>query len=218
MSNKIKNFISWVDATFTSIIGVLSYFIINKLNILFKGQILSILATIIIVILFSKSIHYLITKLISESSKMRKLIMKNEYIEGVWMDIVMDKTDITSYAIFSIVYENNQFINSGRIYNIEGDKIGSFTSHSTFYNSYKLNFMYEGYAQNVKDKKSAGFGEYTFERNKKEPNELEGFIYDTHYRKNLIVRAIRVNENDAKNMNDKDFRQKYFNRMKINYC
>ena len=194
MVDRLKKFLNWIEAFSTSLIGVLSFQMIGYLREQSDRIGWVVFLVIAIVFALSRLIHAGAKWSINNMVFLRKFIMQKEFVEGRWIDFVKDQKGIRSVAIINIAYDSSSFlVNTGQIFSLEGEEIGSFRSFISTYSKYKMKFSYAGTSNKISTVDTFGFGEYTFlQKTKGSPDELSGFLYDTHYKKKLLVIAKKV--------------------------
>lgn len=100
-----------------------------------------IIGFIIGLILIFKFVEFLVEKLLEESKIVRALILRDDFIEGVWLDKV-DIDGISGYGLITIVYQNGKFIQTGEQILYDGTTRCSWNSVASEYDNNTLKIIY----------------------------------------------------------------------------
>ena len=196
--SKIESFKSVLKTVLVSIALVLSGFIqLVFFNTESENRIFWLLLIGVLLLIFIEIIAKIAENLIDSNSKLRKLILKEDFIEGVWIDI----TEINTYAIINIKYDNGEYHLQGESYDEEGKLLGNWESISTWSSNCKLRCNYKGNYEN-QISEFDGINEFVFiSANKSIPYQFSGYYIDIFEKnKSYRIRGERINENDLKEM------------------
>lgn len=198
MIEKINRIQKWVETISTATLGVISGYFINEIIKETKFQEILLLALIVFVILIEKIFDWLLKTLIANSKALRKIIAGNHYIEGYWVERVVNINNPTQpygFALIKISFYNMQYSVSGEIINKEmTDCISNFHSNYSDYNNFTLTYYFK--AINVTDTLTndiIGKGEFEFVAREKMPTRLRGSIIDTKNQSMLKLEAEKIN-------------------------
>jgi hypothetical protein len=94
--------------------------------------------------------------------RLRKWILGEHFIEGYWVEVLLENNKMQSVAILQIVYErSNQYTIKGESYTLTGEYRGSFVTPNTTY-SPEENALKYAYAGKYKESLIAGTGVLSF--------------------------------------------------------
>ena len=202
-----------IEALITSILGIISGYIIHEIT-LEKSQLwLAIIGAIVLILIIERSILWLIVKVVQNSLALRKLIFAGHFIEGDWICAIYDpavnegEQNLVGYSKFTISFEEDKHIVKGSIINKECSQItGAFySSHSEYSKANKeLIYIFSGDNLNTRNHINPGskkeiFGRATMKSSQetsktKNPIQLFGHIEDTRNPNLLKTVCIRMND------------------------
>jgi hypothetical protein len=121
------------------IVGVIqSYFLIipnqKELSALFLAMLLLILSEIV---------FRLLQFIIDNSRIIRRLILTNQYFEGVWLDRVEFGNNFIQYGIIEISYNKGVYHVLGQSYSPEGKPLGNWESSASWASNKKLRYIHK---------------------------------------------------------------------------
>lgn len=198
MIDKINSFQNWVETISTASLGVISGYFINEILQMDEKRWLFILVLILVIILFEKALSWFLRKIISNFPNLRKLIAGHHFIEGYWVETVVNVENPDQpygYSLIRIWFSEMKYIISGEIINKDlTDVVSNFISNYSDYRNYTLTYYFKGI--NVTDKSQAniiGRGDFEFVPSDKAPIRLRGSVVDTKNHSILKVEAEKVN-------------------------
>lgn len=213
--NNIKSngFYHNIEALITSILGILSGYIINEIT-LEKSQLwLAVIGAIVLILIIERAILWLIVKIVQNSIALRKLIFSGHFIEGNWLCAIYDpaitsnEQNLVGYSKFTISFDDDKHVVKGSIINKECTQItGAFySSHSEYSKINKeLVYIFSGDNLNLRNNLTSSskkeiFGRATMkssqERSKtKNPIQLFGHIEDTRNPNLLKTVCIKITD------------------------
>lgn len=197
MIDKIQSFKSWTQTIITSIIGVLSGLVLKNVSSFNDINILLLLITIFIIILISKFTQYILNKIIANSVKLRKLLLGKHFIEGYWIEGVIDISEVNkleSFAIIKISYIDTYYEVSGDSYSTNGKLRGSFQSIYSDYEKYHLRYSYKGINSEHNEADVIGNAEIKFSPSNKYPVRLTGNLIDNFHKERVMITAEKLDE------------------------
>lgn len=131
----------------------------------------------VLVILGIYLLEYLASLMIEHAQFLRRWIMGENFVEGVWVDIVQTHTsDDTTFSggIFEIFFQGGELRVSGSSFDETGRKIGTFNSNFVHYADWSLSFHYHKGVWAAKDTPD-GYSHYHFNPDKPRPDSFDGF-------------------------------------------
>lgn len=115
---------------------------------------LTVLAMIFLAffLISAKILELVITIVIEESTALRRLVMRKDFIEGWWYQDflkvwrVRGEPTVTGdyYAILSICYDSGSYVVKGYVINPNGEIIGSWSSQFSRYHNGQLEYFFNG--------------------------------------------------------------------------
>lgn len=212
---KSNSFYHNIEALVTSILGIISGYIIHEIT-LEKSQLwLAIIGAIVLILIIERSILWVIVKIVQNSLALRRLIFSGHFIEGNWLCAIYDPSvpanepNLVGYSKFTISFDDDKHVVKGSIINKECTQItGAFySSHSEYSKSNKeLVYIFSGDNLNVRNSLIPGskkeiFGRATMkssqEKSKtKNPIQLFGHIEDTRNPNLLKTVCIKLVDDD----------------------
>lgn len=116
---------------------------------------------IALVLLAVAHLLFLLTKNIAFNSKIiRKWILRDQYFEGVWIDVVHDEPK--HYAIVHIRFIGGIYEISGESYDEDANFLGNWMSTSSWASNNRLRYSYRGDVNNLSVWEYDGLTEYNF--------------------------------------------------------
>ena len=168
---------------------------IKKEKIIGDSPISFIISVITILIIFV--IFQLILNELVNNKNLRRMVLKDHFIEGMWIEIVFDNETNSkiSIGIKNIIYRNDTFIYEGDNYSIDDFKhIGSYCSSSVSFLYPYVNYTYT-YDKNDSFFKKEGIGRVKFvKRQNSFPLIHNGFFIDLELKKKYTYVAWKITD------------------------
>ncbi|WP_283637161.1 hypothetical protein [Aquaticitalea lipolytica] len=188
---KLSNIQKFFLATISSI--TTGYFI-NILSGLSDNTSLLIFLALVLTIIIIGIINYFIESIFENSAWVRKLILGNDYIEGYWYDLTIEKDNSVKWAtMLHIFYENGELMVSGSGYYPNGEKVAVFKSTYLNYKDKTLVFEYKSLTTAVTNFIELGINQLMFET---PPTTYTGFFIDYTNSLRFIVHGTKVTKED----------------------
>lgn len=203
MIDDIVKFTQWSKTIITSVIGVLSGILIKSVTIAEGSFGVILIAVFILIIVISKIVEFVINLIISRSTRIRRLLLGQNFIEGYWVEGVIDIAEINrveSLALIKITFVDNRYSVSGESFALDNTLRGSFHSVYSDYKNFCLKYSYEGINSEHTDSKVVGNGELIFTPNDTYPRRLTGNLIDNFHRDRVMVTAEKIDETMLSNM------------------
>jgi hypothetical protein len=195
--DRINNIQKFIVATISSIttgyfINLLSESIHNTNFIIF----LSLLITIVIIGL----LNYLVENLIDHSSRIRKMLLGDDYIEGYWYDITLGNNKEMLWAtLVHIYYDKGALKVNGLQYRESGDKVCVFKSTYAVYHDKTLFFEYRSLTNAIDNFVEHGITQQLFEN---PAQAYTGFYIDYTNSLRFLIHGIKVTKGELKKHNN----------------
>lgn len=188
-----NNFLKWYRATIATCIAVFSVYLSNTLKSKVDNVYILILGLIFAVITF-RSFEVLAEKAIDKFLLLRKLIWGHQFIEGHWLDVVYknNSRDVSFGGLILIQFNKGQFYISGCAYDLEGHEFGTFSSSSSSYSNFLLQYSHIGLTSDKPGGRVMGYGEYQFDRIGCIPFSYQGIYFDSEDKTLLNSKAERI--------------------------
>lgn len=107
----------------------------------------------------------------------RRLVLRDQFVEGCWADVVIGPGRELSGGIVHIFYRDGELRISGTTYDRRGKRIGPFFSKHSMFCDNDLVYVYTKDPQALGASPSHGFGTYTFQPSQSwSPTEFNGFF------------------------------------------
>lgn len=194
MIKRLEKFIAWGTTIITSIVGLLSTYFAKQAETKFNNTAVMLLCALIFIVLASKVLEYFLEKIIEKSIWVRRQILGNHYVEGFWIDKVIEQQtkEVVAVAILKISFENKQLTSSGESYDLTGNKLGTFRTYISSYENFKLKYAYNGLNVQQNNLKIYGHGEYHFTESNYPPVSFSGYLYDTNHNEKIFIQAEKI--------------------------
>ncbi len=169
-----------------TVVAAVSTLIFDRLQTIFRDRSLVwiILLALIAVVLFT--LNQVFEALLEHSVSIRKLLAGNEFIEGFWFDISIDRANKTVHhgSFITIWWENGRFAVSGIEFDPEGTRLCTFKSTSTAFADRILTFGYQSHGDTFAQAIESGIDQLQFDS---PPQSYSGFYLD--FTKTVDVRV-----------------------------
>jgi hypothetical protein len=190
----------WLDATRRWIVAIgaigILYLVLwsaRYLDFYFGWYLLTIPIFYYGAVLIEKMLAWAVFKF----SWLRKWILGGtHFIEGHWIEILLENNKMQSVAILQIVYEfSNQYTIKGESYTLIGEYRGSFVTPNTAYSTEEIALKY-AYAGKYKESLIAGTGVLTFEADEKSkiPTKFSGHLLDNFHFKGATFYGEKIED------------------------
>lgn len=197
MIEQIHKFQNNVKTVVSAIFGVLSGVSI----VVLKEQksethLVLILIAILLVIILQKVTEWLVMKLINNSIAVRRWILGQNFIEGLWVQesFLVDKNEKTrhGYSIITIGMVDLQYHLSGIVFDKEFELLATFHSETSTYKDFNLNYLFSGKSQNDQQSNVAGLGKMAFVKGNKFPQMMNGNLLESRHQDKIAFQGERI--------------------------
>ncbi len=181
--NKYHKFLDWSTAIIVACIGPLYYSTKLLLEDYIVNSITLYVISLFIVIAFYKISVIIIENFIENSFKLRKIIFGNEFIEGIWVDVLLNNLtkEYLWASVLQIYFHKKQMHVKGLIY-VDNMKIGEWKSVTSVYSEFFLFYSYMGTFSLGQPKTESGLSEYNFIQSTHFPKNFTGTLIDPIYK------------------------------------
>lgn len=143
----------------------------------------------------------LLSQILDRLIFVRCILYGRSFIEGVWIDVVVDKTNraILFGGVLLIEFENGQVCMSGESFDCEGKRLGSFGTTNCWYERFRLKYNYKLHTVESNASSEMGYGESHFARPApaQRSSSYSGFFIDTFHSMKVHVEGELVNDPDS---------------------
>lgn len=150
---------------------------------------------LMLAILFILLSEFTIKWLVTKSKFIRhRFIRGREFIEGYWFDVVIVPSTkvIRECGIIEIIYENDEYVVSGTLFDTRAKRVGSFNSRLSKFDGKKIEFAYLRTVEHDILEEELGYSTYNFTRSKPYPIDFNGSFYDPGLEEKVRVRGDRI--------------------------
>jgi hypothetical protein len=127
-----------------------------------QKPIIFVIAIILLIALF-KFFEWLIELAVEEIAFIRRWILRDEYLEGVWCDrSIVDEQ--YCYALLTITFENGMYFVNGSQYYADGSEHHSWNTIVSKFENHTIRFLYRSIYFREKEDEYMGYSSFTFEK------------------------------------------------------
>lgn len=145
------------------IVSVLLIFEGKVRDLIHAPEVVGYVATIAILIMLFKLLEWVIELFVERTIWLRRLILGDEYLEGVWCDkITID--DKFCYAILTITLDNEMYYINGSQFYIDGTLQHTWNTLASKYDDHIIRFLYHSTYYDNSDDDPYGYCIYCFEK------------------------------------------------------
>jgi hypothetical protein len=199
---RFTNFLSWYRASVATLCGLGAVYLSNYFSTRFSKGVSLLLVLVLIVIAF-RVFEGALEWAVRTFSGVRRLTFGKEFIEGWWLNVILDKdpSSILFGALMHIEYEDNQLKMSGDGFTAYGVRRATMHTLSTVYSDFCLRYSYELMALFSDTTRAVGYGESQFDRGDSIPHSYSGYFFDGF--NNLVrVEGERITDKQITNQLD----------------
>ena len=196
MIDKIDKFQDWVETIITASLGISFGYYLNTLESS-KSFELVVIPVIVTIIMLEKSLILILSNIINHSISLRKKLLNNHFIEGYWIETIIDSKDPRikyGFALVKISFANMRYRISGEVFNSDcSDSVATFNSYYSDYDNFSLKYFFRGI--NVMDNSDfeiVGNTEFMFIPGEGFPTRMKGKIIDNKNKGTLKVEGERI--------------------------
>ncbi|MBT9330478.1 hypothetical protein [Paracidobacterium acidisoli] len=187
---RMNNIYRLFVATAVSAIAAL---VLDRLQQIFRQRSvlwIVVLALVAVVLFF---LNQVFEGLLEHSLAFRRLVAGNEFIEGYWFDISVDKTHRAVHhgSFITIWWESGRFVINGIEFDPNGNRICTFRSTSSAYLDRVLTFSYESHTETYNLAIETGIDQLQFDN---PPQSYSGFYFDYTKTVDFRVQGSRIDQ------------------------
>lgn len=194
---RLKSLQAWFNTLMAAVCAVLAIYLDKIENNLNKG--LYIVFILISLILIIKSAESILEYTVSHSSIFRRYLFGDSFVEGLWVNVVIDKTNQTVLfgGIILFKYRMGEIHESGYSFNVDGKFMGTFETTHTYFEDLCLRYTYTLDSTGAQPVEIKGYGETKFKAEESGPPMVyTGFFCDTIHNSSLHVYGEKLSDKD----------------------
>ena len=202
MFRKVEEIYRWFETIVTTLLGVISGYFIYEIQLEKNQKWLLAFVVVVLIVLLEKMLHLVFKTLINNSKKLRRILLREHFIEGKWLGKVIntgDSSEVYGYSLVNIVHNDGGFEVVGKVYDLKTRTFtGGFRSNDSHYYSEEQIFTYYFTGYNQYDGSSNDIvGKTRLKVIHKEPHpkEFMGTIFDTKNKNELNTTLFKIDEN-----------------------
>lgn len=198
--NKLKK----INDYYKVLVGVVATLLTTLLNSTFssinQNENLSNLIIITLMSSFIIILNILFDNLLDYSQLLRRLILGDEFIEGYWYDLSIDKESnkLKHGVLILIEYSNYSYDVTGVTFDGSGERVATFKSTISHYNDRKLFLQYESHTRYQESGIEVGINELSFDN---PPTSYTGFYMDYGNNLRYKIFGTKVTDKEIKEFN-----------------
>ncbi len=141
----------------------------------------------------------LIEGLLEKSEAIRKLIASDQFIEGYWFDISIDRSARVVHhgSLITIRWRDGGFVLNGVEFDPDGNRICTFRSTSTAFVNRVLTFSYEAHSESFNQAIETGIDQLQFDN---PPQSYTGFYFDFTKTIDFRIQGSRITGGNARRL------------------
>lgn len=192
LANMFRNYLQNLKETFDVSFG--AFLLID----IFVISLTTIAVRAVIEFTFSKSVH------------VRRALLNDEYIEGMWIDLVLREGKVVACGIVQFEPEGDALRYCGINYTIDGLFVSSFRSELIYIQWPVIKFKFRGVDRKADNVLPEGFGELQLFRNGKYAHKFSGYSIGIRNNEKVIVEGWRLPAEDEIHLGTVEDRTKMF--------
>ena len=140
-----------------------------------------------------------LTALIDNAPSLRRAILGDRFVEGLWVEVVHDQRDGESAevkygALLSIAFAEGELSIAGDVYDAEsGTPVGAFSSRRVVFED-EFSYVYDQIVRTQISMRQVGFGLLFFGRGTGRPTTFNGYFVDPNFPRPLGVYGKRLDD------------------------
>ena len=193
--DRLTTLLSWCRTVIGAGAAVLAIYLGKIENNLNRGLYMAFI--LISLVIFIKVTESLLKHVIGLSRRLRHFLFGNSFVEGLWVDVVVDKTHqaVLFGGIILFRYKDGFLHESGWSFNVDGKFMGTFETITTIYDDLCLRYTYNLDSTGSEPLEIKGYGETRF---KPEPDgppiTYTGFFFDPVHHASLHVYGEKLSD------------------------
>lgn len=167
--------------------------ILDRLEEAFKQRSLAWTVLLALVAIVTFILNNIFEGLIEKSVVLRKTIAGDEFIEGHWFDISVDRAEHVVHhgSFLTIWWEGGRFVINGVEFSPNGDRICTFHSTSAAFANRVLTFGYEAHSETFNQAVEIGIDQLQFDN---PPQSYSGFYFDFTKTVDFRIQGTRIDQ------------------------
>lgn len=141
-----------------------------------------------------RTVAWATRRVFGHSRRLRARLWGRDFVEGHWFDVVVvpGTNVIREYGLVEMVYRRGEVKPVGILFNVRGERIGSFAAHAAVRREHVLEYSYFRAADHGQVEEASGVGKYVFPRECPWPMTYVGTFFDSRRETMVPVRGFRV--------------------------
>ena len=208
MVKKIEQLYRWIETVITAIIGITSGYFVYEIQIVSNHKWALVILIVGLIVLCEKLLHIIFKKVINNSIMLRKLILREHFIEGLWFGKVINTgadNETYGYSIVRIEHKDHGYEVKGKVYDLQLKTFtAGFSSSDSHYYSEEQIFIYYFTGYNLYDGSAAdiiGRTNLKVIQSHKYPTEFMGTVFDTKNKHELNLSLLKISEEESMGLN-----------------
>lgn len=197
---RLDNFVSWSTAVVSGAFAAGGLVVREWLRAKGLGATGSSIAIAILFLILIKATEAIVRFCINNSSTIRRLILRDYYIEGSWIDINLNEG---MRAIFAVSLVHFRFIDGqltfgGEVFSIQGSAIGNFRSSTCRLDGHNFWYIYKRDVTLKERESVTGFGQLSFTDSAGPPDTYYGSFLDRMTNHQIDVQGRKILDKKTK--------------------
>lgn len=155
---------------------------------------ISILVALVIVGIMSPVCSYLFTHGFDNMNWLRRLLLGNQFIEGVWFDLMKQDGKSLAYGITNIKSSGSQLQLTGEDFDLRGEHGGYYYTDMLVISWPVLKYKYTYQRSDDSELANHGYGEIKIDNSAYYPVRYEGFYFNLREGKRVSFESWRVRD------------------------
>lgn len=208
MVKKIDQLYQWIETIITAILGILSGYFIYEVQMASNHKWFLVIIAVILIVLIEKVLHMIFSKIVNSSKLLRRLVLREHFIEGKWFGKVIntgENKELYGYSIVTIDYSDQGYEVKGKVFDIHSQSFtGGFSSNDSHYYSEEQIFTYYFTGFNLYDGSSndiVGKTHLKVVESSIFPIEFMGTVFDTKNKNELNISLLKISDDELEKFN-----------------
>jgi hypothetical protein len=144
-------------------------------------------------------LQYAINNYVERSQWLRRKLLGDNFIEGIWKDVVTWNTNEGKFltgGLVEITFSKGKLHVSGESFDASGRRIGSFRSLVASYRDRVLTYSFSKFDSTTERGASPGYAEYHFQVQREHAIAFDGFFFREGEREKMQVSGERLGDEE----------------------
>ncbi len=215
MLKQIEKFLEITKTAASGLTGIVSgYFLKKYLTANAEEKIWVIVVVSIILFVIISFFNWAITKIVDNSRPLRKLLLGKDFLEGWWIQKIMDNGMQERPVIYSkvyISYDEGSYKVTGESFDKDGNFTANFHSQFSEYSNHVLKYPFTITTLENQEKKVFGTSKLRFSPNNEHPTKYLGIVYSNLREKPVYIKAKKLEEKSTVDLTTEEGRLAFNN-------